>query len=180
MNAEAIVVLFLIVIGMVWAFWLIFKRDLMKDNLGKLLGYFAGVIITLLIVLWITSRFLPWWAVRLVVDTQQSQDVKDLQVVVGQLVNSPGATVPPTQAPGVTPVIPIVTVSPVVTPESGSNQLLFTPGIAEKIYTVQPQETLFSIARKHGVTVEELRRRNNIPANSDLIIIGQQLIIPSR
>ncbi|HOU15202.1 MAG TPA: LysM peptidoglycan-binding domain-containing protein [Anaerolineae bacterium] len=173
MNAEAIVVLFLIVIGMVWAFWLIFKRDLMKDNLGKLLGYFAGVIITLLIVLWITSRFLPWWAVRLVVDTQQSQDVRDLQRVVGQLVNNPGATVPPTQVPTIAP---IVTVSPVVTPENSSSQSLFTPGVGERTYVVRSGDTLYRISQNTGVSVERLKQRNNL--NSDLIVPGQQLIIP--
>ncbi len=177
MNAEAIVVLFLIVIGMVWAFWLIFKRDLMKDSLGKLLGYFAGVIITLLIVLWITSRFLPWWAVRLVVDTQQSQDVRDLQVVVGQLVNNPGATVPPTQAPVVNPVVPIVTVSPVVTPESLLYQPMFTPGIAEQIYTVKPGDTLSKISREQGVSLDWLKQRNQQLKNPDELYPGQKIII---
>jgi LysM repeat protein len=175
MNAGAIVVLFLIVIAIVWAFWLIFKRDLMANNLGKLLTYFAGVILTLLIVLWITSRFLPWWAVRLVRDTQRSPNAQELQVVstdlFKQLVNSPGIVV-------TTPTVgaPAPTVSPLPSsPVSGLFQPLSSSG-SEDTHTVQSGETLYSLSRRYGVTVDQLKTRNGL--TGDLIRVGQQLIIP--
>lgn len=181
MNAEALVVLFLILIAIAWAFWLIFKRDLIGINLGKLLSYFAGVILTLLIVLWITSRFLPWWAVRLVRDTQQSPNAQELQDVSADLINQiiagPGVVV--TTAPIVTPEQPIIvtptpTTSPISTPGTGSIQSLPLGG--ERTHTVQSGDTLYNISRRYGVTVDQLKQRNGL--TGDMIRVGQQLIIP--
>jgi hypothetical protein len=181
MNAGALVVLFLILIAIAWAFWLIFKRDLIGINLGKLLSYFAGVILTLLIVLWITSRFLPWWAVRLVRDTQQSPNAQELQDVSADLINQiiagPGVVV--TTAPVVSTQQPIIvtptpTISPISTPGASSIQSLPLGG--ERTHTVQKGDTLYNISRRYGVTVDQLRQRNNL--TGDLIREGQQLIIP--
>ncbi|GAB4565282.1 MAG: hypothetical protein Kow0047_15720 [Anaerolineae bacterium] len=44
-------------------------------------------------------------------------------------------------------------------------------------YTVQEGETLFSLARRIGVTVDELKRLNNL--ESDAIQVGQVLQIPA-
>ncbi|HOT90635.1 MAG TPA: LysM peptidoglycan-binding domain-containing protein [Anaerolineae bacterium] len=175
MNAGAIVVLFLIFVAIVWAFWLIFKRDLMANNLGKLLTYFAGVILTLLIVLWITSRFLPWWAVRLINDTRQSATAKQLQDVsvdlFNQIVTNPGVVV--TAVPvGPTPT---PAASPIATPVTVPAQSLLPTG-SERIHTVQSGETLYRISRYYGVDLQRLKQRNNL--TSDTIYPGQQLIIP--
>lgn len=44
-------------------------------------------------------------------------------------------------------------------------------------YTVQPGDTLFSIARRYNTTVSDLAKTNQI-ANPNLILVGQQLNIP--
>ncbi len=181
MNAGALVILFLILIAIAWAFWLIFKSKLIGENLGKLLSYFAGVILALLIVLWITSRFLPWWAIRLVRDTQQSPNAQELQAVSAELINQiiagPGIVV--TTAPIVQPQQPIIvtpapTVSPVSTPGASSIQSLPLGG--ERTHTVQSGDTLYNISRRYGITVNQLKQRNNLMG--DMIRVGQQLIIP--
>lgn len=181
MNAGAIVVLFLIVVAITWAFWLIFKRDLIGINLGKLLSYFAGVILTLLIVLWITSRFLPWWAVRLVRDTQQSATAQELQNVstdlINQIVAGPGVVV--TTAPVVVQPTPIVvtpetSTSPQTTPVPNVSGQSAAPG--EQTHIVQSGETLYSLSRRFGVTVDQIKQRNGL--TGDVIRVGQQLIIP--
>jgi LysM repeat protein len=46
---------------------------------------------------------------------------------------------------------------------------------AEAVHTVQPGETLFRISRKYHVSVEKLRKWNNLL--SDTIEVGQKLII---
>lgn len=47
---------------------------------------------------------------------------------------------------------------------------------AKKItYTVQPKESLYGISKKYGVTVDDIKRWNNL--TSDNLQIGQQLII---
>ena len=52
-------------------------------------------------------------------------------------------------------------------------------GESGQIHIVQIGETLFSIAMKYGVTVEELVRANNL-TDTNQLSVGQQLIIPSR
>lgn len=50
---------------------------------------------------------------------------------------------------------------------------------AQGTYTTKPNDTLFSIARAHGVTLDALLAANNIE-NPDLIHSGMQLIIPGQ
>ncbi len=50
--------------------------------------------------------------------------------------------------------------------------------LADTSYTIQPGDTLFSIARRFGVTQQEIMARNGI-ANPALIFAGQTLIIPT-
>jgi len=46
------------------------------------------------------------------------------------------------------------------------------------IYIVQPNDTLYSIAKRYNVTVDELKRLNNI-ADAESLVVGQELIIYS-
>ena len=46
-----------------------------------------------------------------------------------------------------------------------------------KIYTVQKGDSLYSISRKYGISVDDIKRANNLISNS--LSIGQELKIPS-
>ncbi len=50
-------------------------------------------------------------------------------------------------------------------------------GSQQRTHVVQKGETLLSIARRYGVTVQAIQKANNI-ANPDLIFPGQVLVIP--
>lgn len=50
-------------------------------------------------------------------------------------------------------------------------------GTQQRTHVVQKGETLLSIARRYGVTVQAIQKANNIP-NPDLIFPGQVLVIP--
>ena len=52
------------------------------------------------------------------------------------------------------------------------------PAFADSTYVVRSGDTLYSIARKFGVTVAAIARANNI-TNTSLIYVGQTLVIPS-
>ena len=47
----------------------------------------------------------------------------------------------------------------------------------EEIYTVKSGDSLYSIARQYGLTVDEIKRYNNLTSN--LLSIGQKLKIPT-
>lgn len=58
--------------------------------------------------------------------------------------------------------------------------LFSAPALAQnKVHVVERGETLASIGRQHDVTVAELSNYNNIDS-SDFILVGQQLLVPSR
>ncbi len=72
----------------------------------------------------------------------------------------------PTPAPGATPTPTVPWPSPVPQPPTTGNR-----------YVVQRGDTLYSIARRYGVSVWELAAYNNI-YNMDRIYVGQVLFIP--
>jgi LysM repeat protein len=80
----------------------------------------------------------------------------------GQTLNIPGGGAPPSQPPPST---------------DGGQQPPPASGTCSNPYTVQAGDTLNSIARACGTTVEALQQANNIPA-PDYIFPGQQLTIP--
>lgn len=62
------------------------------------------------------------------------------------------------------------------TPAAASLEAAATPG--ETVYEVKPGDTLTRIAARHGTTVQELRRYNNL--RTDRILVKQQLKIPPK
>ena len=68
-----------------------------------------------------------------------------------------------------------IVVAPPLTPEQLATLPDAVPGF---LYSVQPGDTLFSIARCFVTTYPIIARANNI-SNANLIYVGQQLMIPS-
>ena len=65
-------------------------------------------------------------------------------------------------------------------------QRIFVPGVSApqpptggQVYVVQPGDTLYSIAQKFNVSMEEIIRLNNI-SRPDLVYPGQRLLIPQQ
>ncbi len=183
MNVDSIVVISFIALAIVWGFWLIFKRDLMSINLGKLVAYFAGVVLTLLLVFWITTRFIPWWALRLITDTRESTTVVELQAVTRDLfstavdrplvIATPAPPTPVPDPPQPVPPPPDPTVSPISPGEPSSSAAV----AGERSHVVQSGDTIYRLSQIYGVSQDAIRQRNNLPG--DNIRIGQTLIIPA-
>lgn len=83
----------------------------------------------------------------------------------------PETIVTPTTAapPPPPPTVPATTQAPPPPTTRGPGEIL--------IYTVQPGDTLFSIATQFGVTVDEIAELNNI-ADPNVIFVEDQLSIP--
>lgn len=191
-----------LILGLVWALWLFFKKDLLAKGPVQVVVYFIGVVLALWIIGWIVDSFLPQWVAQRLVNARQSPDIRTIQQVSREILNeavggAPMPTVvvytpapppvptpiPPTPVPP-TPVPPGPSpVSPEATPPQGSvvpTVPVFSAQLApgERVYIVRSGDTLYRIARNFGVTVQALQQRNNL-ANPNDIKVGQQLIIPA-
>lgn len=194
MNLAPLLTLLPLILGLVWAIWLFFKKDLLAKGPVQVITYFIGVILTLWIIGWIVDILLPQWVAQRLLNARQSQDIRVIQQVSREIINEaagsePAPTIvvytplPPTPVPPApTPIAP-TPVSPQPTPPQGAVaptvpvfQAQAAPG--EQVYTVRSGDTLYSIARRFGVTVQTIQQRNNL-ANPNDIKVGQQLIIPS-
>lgn len=176
LNLGGFITILFVIFAIAWGFWLIFKRDLLDVNLTKMISYFLGVILTLIIVSWITSEFLPWWTLRLVNNTLSSEEIEDLQDA-GQALwdeairGTPAITTP--IVPGPSPTVSPLSAAPRPDSNAGASS---APAGGETTYTVQAGDTLYRISRNHNTTVDAIKERNGL--NSNLISPGQQLIIP--
>ncbi len=61
-------------------------------------------------------------------------------------------------------------------PKSEGLEVEITPGTGTE-YTVQSGDSLYTIAKKYNVTVDQIKAKNNLTTN--LLSIGQKLIIPT-
>ena len=54
----------------------------------------------------------------------------------------------------------------------------YEPKVSENVYVVQKKDTLWGIAKQYNITVDELKKENNLTSNS--LTIGQILKIPQK
>jgi hypothetical protein len=73
---------------------------------------------------------------------------------------------------------PTATLPPIATTSTTSTTVYVTTTIVYLKHTVQPGESLFTIAEQYGVSVDELIAINEID-NADYIQAGQTLLVPS-
>ena len=57
--------------------------------------------------------------------------------------------------------------------------LLALTATADQTYTVKPKDTLYGLARQHGISVAQLADRNSLSRNARLYV-GQRLVVPSK
>jgi len=99
-------------------------------------------------------------------------------VVGGGGVNPPPPPPPPPYGQP-TPTRPLYPPPPQLTPlPPMGTPMPPQPGVSANRYTVQMGDTLYSIARRFGVSIWQLATTNAIP-NINLIFVGQVLIIPA-
>lgn len=183
MNLTELLSFIPLIIGAFLAYHLIFKQNLPGKNLGQIVTYFIGVVIVLLVLGWLILRFLPGWVGNLInAGTDPSSDwtevIDDSENIFEDAFGSEPAANPTAQPTAVQVLVP-VTVAPnnSVPTDGGINLESLETG--PTTYTVVAGDTLNSIARRFGVTVNDLRAANGIPQSSALIQVGQQLTVPA-
>lgn len=183
MDIMALLPAFLVVLGIVWAIWLIFKRDLLSQNIIKLLTYFLGVVITFIIIGWLVDTFLPQWTLQRLLTARSSGNVEAIETIGREMwqeaIGNPGATPPIVIT---TPVVPQPTTSPAPVPSSGdeapARSQSAIPGAGEQTYTVVRGDTLYRISNRFGVSIAAIQQRNGLGTSTN-IQAGQVLIIPA-
>ncbi len=183
MNIMALLPAFLVLLGIVWAVWLIFKRDLLSQNIVKLLMYFLGVIITFVIIGWLVDTFLPQWTLQRLRTARDSNNVEAIETIGREMwQEAVGGTGTPQPIVITTPGAPAPTLSPAPTPVAGeevparSQSATLAPG--EQAYTVVKGDTLYRISNRFGVSIAAIQQRNGLGTSTN-IQAGQPLIIPA-
>lgn len=90
---------------------------------------------------------------------------------------TPTATAAPTSEPTA---VPTATPEPTAVPPTAIPPTAApAPPVAQRTYTVQPGDTLLSIAEKFNTTVTAIVEANNLtPQQADALRVGQELVIP--
>ena len=177
-------------LGFFWALWLVFKRDLMGQNLWKLISYFVGVWLTFIVIGWLVDSFILQWTAQRLTNLYNSPDVQMIEDVGHEIWSEATSPQPVTEGPTITSSTPLPVQPPPTAPSSTSagSPIVPTPSTtlsglsgqsagAERVYIVQQGDTLYSIARAYGVSVAAIKQRNNL--DGDNIYVGQELIIPA-
>jgi len=166
-DFAVLIPLALLILGFVWGLWLIFRKGDMVSQPMKILGYFTGALLALIIAVLVTVLFFPYWADQMLGVATESNSVKSLQDKTQQIIDD--SLIKPTARPPTTS-----PTSPLGTP-SGTG--VGAQGASGKTHVVKAGENLYRIAQQYGVTVAELQKANNL-SDPNNIKAGQKLIIP--
>lgn len=165
MNTGLFVGAFLVMLAFVWGLWIVFRKGDMVSQPVKVISYFIGAILAVIIAGFVTVMIFPKWAVTLWTMANTSPDVQKLQQNTEQLFGQP--------QPAVT-VQPTSPTSPAPTPVA----TMGASAVQGQEYIVQLGDTLSSIGRKFGVTAKQIQQANPQITDPNNIKPGQKLIIP--
>lgn len=193
MNLTRLLQFIPLIVGVFLAYHLIFKLQLPSKSIGAIITYFIGIIIVILALTWILSTFLPDFANNLLSlgrdgSSGWGEFINGTTEVVEESI--PGITngdpVPSGSRSTPTTVDNVIIVTPISPAPPTDNVIVGGPGselqdaAGRQIHVVVAGDTLLSISRLYNVPVENIRIANGIPAYSDLIMVGQELIIPAQ
>ncbi len=195
MNLSELLKFLPLVVGLSLAFYIIKQYTVDKFSLWQLLLYFLGIIVTFVFVGWFVDYYLIDWINDRLATADSSPSYIELEFRTKRIVNdafntpagsSSTTSASPPQAPSGTTsngnnnttIIVVPTHTPPAAgggvPESASGMSSATQASQ---YTVVAGDTLFGIAKRHNVTVNDIMLANGLTTHT--IQPGQTLIIPA-
>lgn len=170
-----------LILGFAFIAFLLFRKDPISSfNLGKLITYFIGVLITFFVVGWFVDSFVFSWANERLENADSSvefQEFKDRsERIIDNSLNETGTSQTTVVQPQpTTPITSVIVVT--ATPVPGSNDILIRPESGPTQYTVVSGDTLFGIAQRYHTTVNDIMVVNGLTSHT--IMPGQVLNIPA-
>ena len=166
-----------LILGFAFIAFLLFRKDAFSSfNLGKLITYFIGVLITFFVVGWFVDSFVFSWANERLENADNSTQFLEFKerserIIDDSFSNNESTTVvrPQPTTPGTTQIVVTATPTPTdpeLRPEGGPTQ-----------YTVVAGDTPFGIAQRYKTTVNDIMVVNGLTSHT--IIPGQVLNIPA-
>ncbi len=151
-----------VVAGLAWLGYLIFRKDLASQTIGRIFSYFLGVIVIFFGVGWLIDTFLISWVNERLQSTQNSTELRELNDTIDTIIQeSINREEQGGSAPQPTPVIVTVTVTPgpsggpqLAPPESAAP--VSPPVAGPREHVVVAGDTLSRIAQTYGTTVNDL------------------------
>ena len=166
-----------LILGFAFIAFLLFRKDPFSSfNLGKLITYFIGVLITFFVVGWLVDSFVFAWANDRLENADTSvefQEFKDRseRIIDNSFSDQTNTTVVQPQP------TTVITTQIVVTATPGSTDPVLRPETGPTQYTVMAGDTLFGIARRFNSTVNDIMVVNGLTSHT--IFPGQVLNIPA-
>jgi LysM repeat protein len=173
-----------LVIGIYFAYHLIFKQQLPTKSIGAMLTYFLGIILVLLAVTWLITSFLADWATNLLQEgttTEWQQFIDTSENVVDNAFTDTNS--PPAPQPTVVQIVVTATPLPGGTGPGGTGPGGTGPGSGGSVttgptqHTVVAGDTLYDIAKRYNTTIDAIMIANGL--HTYIIHPGQVLNIPA-
>ena len=184
MNLSELLKFLPLVVGLSLAFYIIKQYSVDKFSIWQLLLYFLGIIVTFVFVGWFVDYYLIDWMNDRLATADSSAAFVELEVrtksIVEDAFNDPSASSSsvyntPAQAP---PPNTTVIIVPTHTPQaSGGGGPTTAVVVGTTEYIIVAGDTLFGIAKRHSVTVNDLMVANGLSTHT--IQPGQIIIIPA-
>ena len=193
MNLSELLKFLPLVVGLSLAFYIIKQYTVDKFSIWQLLLYFLGIIITFVFVGWFVDYYLIDWINDRLATANSSPEYLELEYQTKEIINdafspsgSSTTSSSPPQAPNTTTssggssTTTIIIVPTHTPPAAGggvpeSSMTSVTTQATQ--YTVVAGDTLFGIAKRYNVTVNDIMVANGLMTHT--IQPGQVLIIPA-
>jgi LysM repeat protein len=167
-----------LILGFAFIAFLLFRKDPFSSfNLGKLITYFIGVVITFFVVGWLVDSFVFAWANDRLENADSSVEFQEFKTrserIIDNTFSEESTTIVQPQPTTVITTQIVVT----ATPPPGSTDPILRPETGPTQYTVVAGDTLFGIAQRYHTTVNDIMVVNGLTSHT--IMPGQVLNIPA-
>lgn len=167
-----------LILGFAFIAFLLFRKDPFSSfNLGKLITYFIGVLITFFVVGWLVDSFVFAWANDRLENADTSVEFQEFKNRSEQILDNSFNDETNTTAVQAQPTVITIQTVVTATPPPGSTDPSARPATGPTQYTVVSGDTLFGIAQRYHTTVNDIMVVNGLTSHT--IMPGQVLNIPA-